>query len=157
VREAQLAHLKKHTEEHKQMLHVGADEPHFAEQIKTKVEDLNENHSVAESTVANSHAVTQSVFTRHHPNQKSETGAGFYTEMKEVAKSKRPLTANHNTTGLPRVHSAMTTGIQKKFGFQPSEILRGTNIDVVSFIGAGGSMKEEHTKLFSRIDVLVER
>jgi hypothetical protein len=51
----------------------------------------------------------------------------------------------------------MTTGIQKKFGYEPSEILRGTNIDVVSFIGAGGSIKEEHTKLFSRIDVLVER
>jgi len=96
------------------------------------------------------------VFTRHHPNQ-SASGAGFYTEVKGVAKSKRPLTANINTTGLPRVHSAMTTGIQKKFGFEPSEILRGTNIDVVSFIGAGGSIKEEHTKLFSRIDVLVER
>ncbi len=86
----------------------------------------------------------------------STSGAGFYTEAKDVLKSKRPLTANA-TTGLPRVHSAMTTGIQKKFGFEPSEILRGTNIDVVSFIGAGGSIKEEHTKLFSRVDVLVER
>ena len=84
------------------------------------------------------------------------TGAGFYHEVPEVSKTKRPLTA-YNTKNLPRVHSAMTTGIQKKFGYQPSEILRGTNVDVVSFIGAGGSLKEEHTKLFGRIDVLVER
>ena len=133
------------------------DEPPFAELQKSKVDDFNENQSVAESTVANSQAITHSVFNRHHPNQTSASGAGFYTEVREVAKSKRPLTANNNTTGLPRVHSAMATGIQKKFGFEPSEILRGTNIDVVSFIGAGGSMKEEHTKLFSRIDVLVER
>lgn len=100
-----------------------------------KVDDFNENKSVAESTVANSQAITHSVFTRHHPNQ-SATGAGFYKEVKVVAKPKRPLTANINTKGLPRVYSAMTAGIQKKFGFEPSEILRGTNIDVVSFIGA---------------------
>lgn len=93
--------------------------------------------------------------TKEHQNRAYASDVEFYTEVKEVPKIKRPFTAN--TAGLPRVHSAMTTGIHKKFGYEPSEILRGTNIDVVSFIGAGGSIKEEHTKLFNRVDVLVER
>ena len=67
---------------------------------------------------------------------------------------RRPLTANPPTQH--RVHSAMASGIYKKFGFQPSEIMRGTNVDILSFVGAG-SLKEDHTKLFNRIDTLVEK
>ena len=51
----------------------------------------------------------------------------------------------------------MANGIHKKFGYEPSEILRGTNVDAISFVGAGGSLKEDHMKLFGRVDTLVER
>ena len=50
----------------------------------------------------------------------------------------------------------MTTGIHRQFGYQPSEILRGTKVNAVNFVGAGGSLKEDHMNLFDRIDVLVE-
>ena len=45
--------------------------------------------------------------------------------------------------------------MHKKFGYAPSEILKDTKIDTKSFV-ADGTLKEEHVKLFSRVDGLVE-
>ena len=61
--------------------------------------------------------------------------------------SRRPQTAN--------VTSAMCNSIHKKFGYLPSEILRDTKIDTQSFV-AEGTLKEEHAKLFQRVDMLIE-
>lgn len=49
----------------------------------------------------------------------------------------------------------MLNSVHKKFGYAPSEILRETKIDTKSFV-AEGTLKEEHIKLFSRVDNLVE-
>jgi hypothetical protein len=49
----------------------------------------------------------------------------------------------------------MLNSCHKKFGYAPSDILRDTNIDAKNFV-TKGTLKEEHTKLFSRIDNLVE-
>jgi hypothetical protein len=49
----------------------------------------------------------------------------------------------------------MLSSVHKKFGYAPRDILRDTKIDTRSFV-ADGTLKEEHTKLFQRIDNLVE-
>ena len=49
----------------------------------------------------------------------------------------------------------MCSSIHKKFGYLPQEILRDTRIDTQSFV-AEGTLKEEHAKLFQRVDNLIE-
>jgi hypothetical protein len=49
----------------------------------------------------------------------------------------------------------MLHSVHKKFGYAPRDILRDTKIDTRSFV-AEGTLKEEHKKLFQRIDNLVE-
>lgn len=59
------------------------------------------------------------------------------------------------TAGEPRVTSAMLNSVQRKFGYAPRDILREIRCDVRSFVNEG-TLKEEHIKLLSRVDNLVE-
>lgn len=49
----------------------------------------------------------------------------------------------------------MLRTVHKKFGFTPSEILKNSRIDVGTLV-SDGTLAEEHTKLFQRVDALVE-
>lgn len=65
---------------------------------------------------------------------------------------RRPQTAESSQL---RVTSAMLRTVHKKFGFTPSEILKNSRIDVGTLV-SDGTLAEEHTKLFQRVDALVE-
>jgi len=54
-----------------------------------------------------------------------------------------------------RITNAFTNSCSKKFGYAPSDFLRDTNIDIKTFV-ADRTLKEDHQKLFLRLDNLVE-
>lgn len=115
------------------------------------------NESVASAKTVGLNATRQSEYDSADAGAHSQGAArGFRGQ-----KPQRPLTADHGSSA--RVKSAAASLIFKKFGYEPSGILRGT--DIVWPIPAGPSttftsaksFKKDNSRLMAKVDAFVEQ